>query len=69
MDKQSCSVCKKRFDLDKTGLVGPGGVVVCSAKCAEKSAKSRGNSCTVHNKVGKVVKTNADGTERRHLFP
>lgn len=66
VDMQKCAACGKKFDFDKEGL-GCGKVVVCGEKCAEKSARSRGNSVAIHDETGKIVATNVDGTERGHL--
>lgn len=67
MDMRKCGVCEVKFDYDKSGL-GCGRIVVCSAACAEKSAASRGNAVAVHDRMGRIVRTNVDGTETRHIF-
>ena len=66
MDMQKCQVCKKEFDFDEEGL-GCGQVIVCSGNCAKKSAKSRGNAYAIHDKSDKIVDTDMDGTEQRHI--
>lgn len=68
MDKRKCSICGKTFNFAKTGLEGPGGVLVCGNACARKSAASHGNTVAIHDKTGKVVDTNADGTETHHEY-
>ena len=64
-DMQFCMVCKKEFDFDKQGL-SCGAVVVCGAICAKASAKSRGHKVAIHDKTGKTLETDADGTEVIH---
>ena len=58
-------VCHKEFDYDKGGL-GCGSVIVCSDVCAKISASSKGHKIAIHDKTGKVLETNADGTEIIH---
>ncbi len=48
MDNQTCSECETEFDLDKSGLVGPDGIVVCGDICAEKAARNRGTVAVIH---------------------
>lgn len=64
-DMQKCNQCGKEFDFDKGGL-SCGDIVVCSDKCAKLSAAGRGNAHAIHDKTGKIVETNVDGTETHH---
>jgi hypothetical protein len=57
-DMRTCAVCPKEFDFDTSGLEGPGGIVVCSAACAKKSAKSRGREHAIHDKEGRITESN-----------
>ena len=68
MDKQKCAICEKEFDFEKEGL-GCGEIIVCGPECARKSASGRGNAYAIHDKSsGKIIDTNADGTEQTHNF-
>ncbi len=67
MDLQKCNICGKKFDFDKEGL-GCGKILVCSDKCAMKSAKSRSHRYAIHNERGNIIKTNATGEEKLHYY-
>ncbi len=66
MDKQTCDVCDKTFDFDEEGL-GCASIIVCGSICAKKSTASRGNAYAIHDDNNKIVESNADGTEARHI--
>ena len=67
MDMQDCAVCGNKFDFDEEGL-GCGDIIVCSGKCAVASARSRGNSVASHDETGKIIATNAGGSEVGHIY-
>ena len=64
---QKCSECQKKFDYDKEGL-SCGHILVCSPECAKKGSKNRGNKIAIHDKDNKIVETDADGTETKHIY-
>lgn len=64
MDKRICDFCTKKFDFGKEGL-SCGNIVVCSIRCAQRSAAKRNHSYTVYDKEDNIIKTNAVGVELR----
>lgn len=68
MDTRKCVECGTEFDFDKTGLQGPGSIVVCGASCAKKSVERRGNKYAIHDHSGDITDTNAGPEDKTHLW-
>jgi hypothetical protein len=67
VDLQTCRVCDKEFDFDKSGFGSTrGGVdfLVCSETCGKKAATVAGNLYVIHDGTDKIVEHNCpDGEE------